>query len=60
MIPGKAIDARRTPGRVFLIDFVFSDMTTSHSTNLPKGVSQVAGYVANCFFMQAKCQGVMP
>jgi len=29
---------------------VSSVATTSHSTKLPKDASQVAGYVATCFF----------
>ena len=31
----------------FSVTSVFSDKTTSHSTKLAKGASQVAGYVAN-------------
>ena len=34
----------------FSVNSVFSDETTSHSTKLAKGTSQVAGYVAKCFF----------
>ncbi len=34
---------------VFSVNSVFSVVTTSHSTKLPKDASQVAGYVANSF-----------
>jgi len=33
------------------VNSVFSDATTSHSTRPPKNGSQVAGCVANCFFL---------
>jgi hypothetical protein len=33
----------------FSVISVDSDITTSHSTRLPKIASQVAGYVANSF-----------
>jgi len=32
----------------FSVNSVFSDVATSHSTRLPKDISQVAGYVAKC------------
>ncbi len=34
----------------FSVSSVPSVATTSHSTKLPKDASQVAGYVAKCFF----------
>ncbi len=45
---GKIALNRKQP--FFSVNSVSSVATTSHSTKLPKDASQVAGYVAKCFF----------